>query len=68
MISINLVNFLILQTSVSFTDPTVVGDPNYPTYNGRQVILTTATLQNFTAYMNGLSLSFTYDHAALVSE
>lgn len=49
------------QRDSSWTDPSLVG---YTTkYNGREVLLTTATIDAFRNYMNSLSLPFTYDHA-----
>jgi hypothetical protein len=51
------------STSSSWTDPKLVGDINYPTYNGRPVVVTTKTLDAFINYMNSLKLPFAYDHA-----
>ena len=55
--------FCSLKSPVNWTNPAVVGDSNYPTYNGRDVVVSTLTLTEFMNYMNSLSLPFTYDHA-----
>ncbi len=51
------------SADIQWAQPSVSGDPNYPTYNGKQVILSSSTLQNFATYMNGKSFPFTYDRA-----
>ena len=41
-----------------------MGDPNYPTFNGLEVIVSTLTLSAFATYMNSKQIPFTYDTAA----
>ena len=52
-----------MKSSASWTDPNIVGDPSNPTYNGRQVIVTTKTLNQFSIFMNNTFIPFPYDHA-----
>jgi hypothetical protein len=41
----------------------LVGDQNYPTYNGLEVIVSSAALPSFTSYMNSKKFPFSYDNA-----
>ena len=46
---------------VAWSDPAVVGVSNYPTYNGRPVILSDDALASFDEFL--LTTNLTYDHA-----
>jgi hypothetical protein len=53
------------SADIQWANPSVVGDPNNPTYNGLPVIVSTLTLQAFASYMESKSQTFpfTYDRA-----
>jgi hypothetical protein len=51
------------SADIQWANPSVVGDPNNPTYNGLPVIVTTLTLQAFASYMESKTFPFTYDRA-----
>lgn len=59
---INL-NLLKNPSELYWLNPSYVGDPLYPAYNGRQVVVATPALNAFANYMNSKSLPFSYDHA-----
>jgi len=58
-----LLNFSKFKSNTPWTDPSVVGDFNNPTYKGRQVIVTTKTLERFSLFLNSTFIPFSYDHA-----
>lgn len=61
----NIINFLLnLKNSADnqWVNSSLVGDPNYPTYNGIEVI-TSSALQSFASYMNSKNFPFAYDTA-----
>lgn len=63
---INLLNFLIVikdPSEASYVNPNLVGDPNYPTFEGQDVIVATPTIQAFKNYMESKTFPFQYDHA-----
>ena len=60
----SLFNFLKNTADIQWANPSVVGDPANPTYNGREVILTDPTINAFTAYMNSKTFPFNYDQAS----
>ena len=49
-----------------FNDGNVVGDLNYTTYNGKDVLGASNTLKAFSNFTNSLNISF--DHASLWTE
>ena len=51
------------KEAVSWTNTSLVGDPNYKTYNTREVIVSATSLSAFKDYMISLNFSFSYDHA-----
>ncbi len=52
-----------IKTLVNWSDPNVVGDPNYPSWNTRPVLVATPTLNRFIDFMNSQKLPFDYDYA-----
>lgn len=46
-----------------WVDSSIVGDPNFPTYQGQEVIVATPTITTFRNYMESKSFPFEYDHA-----
>lgn len=45
-------------------NPQLVGEFSNPTFNGREVVLTTKTYNAFADYMNRKKFPFEFDHAA----
>lgn len=39
---------------------------NYPTYNGREVLIGNSVVESFTKYMENITLPFTYDMAVSI--
>ncbi|CAF0922549.1 unnamed protein product, partial [Brachionus calyciflorus] len=64
-IFIVLKNFLFLTNAQDLTWLNInnVGEPGYPTYENKEVVLTGKTLNAFTTFMNSKNFEFTYDHA-----
>ncbi|RNA12759.1 A disintegrin and metallo ase with thrombospondin motifs 3-like [Brachionus plicatilis] len=64
-IFIVLKNYLFLTNPADQTwlDVENVGDSNFSTYEGKEVVITDKTLTAFTNFMNSKTFQFTYDHA-----
>jgi hypothetical protein len=56
-------SFPALQSPQQWSDVQFVGDANFTTYMGKEVVLATKTLDAFTNFMNAQKLTFSYDHA-----
>ncbi|RNA38761.1 A disintegrin and metallo ase with thrombospondin motifs 3-like [Brachionus plicatilis] len=65
-INIVLTNFLFLTDPAEqqWLNPQLVGEFSNPTFNGREVVLTTKTYNAFADYMNRKKFPFEFDHAA----
>lgn len=62
-ITIKLVGFLFLTERVPWTDTSLVGHPEFETYKGREVLVTSRTIKAFGDWMERKSFPFEYDHA-----
>ncbi|RNA07290.1 A disintegrin and metallo ase with thrombospondin motifs 5-like [Brachionus plicatilis] len=64
-INIFLTNFVFVTdpAEAPWVDPSLVGDPNNPTYDNQDVIVATPTIQSFKNYMESKTFPFEYDHA-----
>lgn len=52
------------KTTEDWANPSIVGDFTYPTWNGREVIVSQPALDRFASYMNAQSASLpSYDYA-----
>ena len=51
------------NSDCEWSNPQIVGDPSYPTYKNRPVIVSGSALTNLTSFMNSKAFPFKYDHA-----
>ena len=57
-----------MKKQVSWSDPSNVGDPSYPSFNGRTVAIANKVLGLFSAFMESKKFSFEFDHAVALLE
>ena len=61
-------NYFKNASSTPWTISSLVGVPGIPIYGGRETVLCNSSYQQFTNFMNNLSLPFTFDHAVAIME
>lgn len=52
-----------IKSESNWTDPNLVGISTLPSYENRQVVLTTKTASAFVEFMNSIRFPFSFDHA-----